>query len=150
MRDGVVVTGHETLGTLSRECAYGVRAEDAIHVVQGRDGQIVVVVVERVTSRIGKREDTCGPSSPRQRRRTEGSLIIGLHEAFRHERVEMPSNHCRCVPHPQRKLCGGRWSAVEQRACDALRGRAGEFHTLIVSQIPWSATSGSRRTPLSG
>ena len=133
----------ERVCALPGERQDGLLAVRAIDVVQRRDGEIVVIDVECVAARIGEREHPRGSASPAHGRGPERTLVVGLDETLRHERIEMAPDDRRSVAQATSQLRGGRGTAVEERAGHALGTGAGEFHTLSVSQIRWRATPGA-------
>lgn len=132
-RHEIAVTGHEGAGSLSRESPDGLIAAGSLEVGQSGNRQVVVVHIEDVAPRIGEREDPCRTASSRCGRGTEGSLVICPGKPLGNERVEVaPDDRC-AVSHPGRDLGGGRRTAHEEGASDALCSRTGEFHTPSVS-----------------
>lgn len=126
----------------AREVEHGLLAVRLMDVGERRDGEVVVVDVERMAAGIREREDPSGATAAAHWRGTEGALLVGSDEALCHERVEMTAHHRGAVTQSPGQLRGSRRTAVEEGASDALGSGAGEFHTHSVSQMPKGATRG--------
>ena len=129
------VTRDKLTGSLACELTDGLLADGALDVLEGRHGEVVVVHVEGVASRVGQGEHPCGPAATACRLRAEGTLLVGLNESLCHQRIEVAAHHRRAVPQPQGKLRRRGWPAVQEGPGHALSRRTREFHTLSVSQI---------------
>ena len=141
------MTFDERVGALAGERENGLLAVRALDEVQRGDSEVVVIDVEGVAAGVRQGEHPRGTPTTAHGRGAERPLVIGLHESLGHEGIEVAAHDCRGVPKAPSQLRGGRGTAVEERAGNALSTGAREFHTLSVSQIRRRATGGGSPGP---
>ena len=98
------MTRDERLRTRPREVEHGLLAERMLDVGKRRHREVVVVDVETVTPGVRERKDAGRTTASADGSRTEGPLIIRLHEALGNECVEVAAHHRRAVAQPPSEL----------------------------------------------